>query len=69
MRLRYVMQRRWQRPASCEVFRELYTTTDPAEVERALCSGGYGDGFDRTECLGVEVVPTAPVAPGSGGEK
>ena len=54
--LRYLMCRRVQDPASCEIFRTLYTTTDPDEVERALCSGGYGQGFDRTECIGIEVV-------------
>lgn len=62
--LRYLMQRRVQDPASCEVFRTLYTTTDPDEVERALCSGGYGQGFDRTECIGMEVVEERPAARG-----
>lgn len=62
--LRYVMIHRWQDPASCEVFRGFYTTTDPAEVERALCSGGYGQGFDRTECVGIEVVPAPPAEKG-----
>ena len=54
--LRYLMCHRVQDPASCEVFRTFYTTTDPNEVARALRSGGYGQGFDRTECIGVEVV-------------
>lgn len=54
--LRYLMCRRAQDPASCEVFRTFYTTTDSEAVERELLGGGYGQGFDRTECIGIEVV-------------
>jgi hypothetical protein len=54
--LRYLMCRRVQGPDSCEIFRSFYTTTDPEAVERDLLGGGYGQGFDRTECIGIEVV-------------
>lgn len=54
--LRYILLRRWTDPATYEVFRSFYTTTDPEAVERDLLGGGYGQGFDRTECIGIEVV-------------
>ena len=66
MSLRYVMQQRWTDGATCEVFRRVWTTTSAKEAEAAMRSGGYGCGFDRTECIGIELEPDDTALAGGG---
>lgn len=61
--LRFIIKREFS-PPHCGVAMNSMETIDidAPELERILCSGGYGpDGYDVHELVGVEIIP-APTA-------